>query len=735
MLRSLWQKLLVLFLAVFFCSVCGLTYFTYTSTREAMLQEFNLRGRELVKAIAVESRTYYEENNVEGFTTLLQSLGEAEGVVAILAYDAAERLWVESSIIELLPKEIILKTGGQVWQQEKILAKGSFVSEFGRMVVNDSTQVELTDRGTFEPVGWLRIFLDRQPLEERLGALIARTVSISLVTLMLGVGVFVLLLRQSLRVIGPLIEATQKVALGDLGASVPIVCRDELGQLAPHFNQMTENLHKTTVSKQYVDNIINSMMNTLIVVNPNGTIRSVNQATLHLLGYKETELVGRPVSMIFPKGGNPFKEEFGKGFPSHNVSFKAETNYLGKTGQAIPMLFSAAVMRNDEGTLQGIACVVQDITDRKVAEERLRLEGAALESAANAVAITDRTGKVTWVNPAFSRLTGYSMDEILGENMRILKSNQQDHFFYKALWDTIVSGKVWRGELINRRKDGTLYTEEQTITPVYNEGGDISHFVWIKQDVTERKKAEEALQSANLKLQELDNLRSQFFADISHELRTPLTVIRGEAEVTLRGKKKSLQEYKTALSRIVELTNQVNKLVNDLLFLARSESGPIQIETQPTSLSEILMDVHRAGEVLAKSKTITVTLSHQDNNNVVQGDPQRLRQLFMILLDNAVNYTDPGGAINVNLIKEAGYGKVTVADNGIGIPADDLTHVFERFYRVKRSGNQFHVGVGLGLPIAKWISEAHQGNISLVSTQGAGTVVTVRLPLSKAARV
>ncbi len=156
---------------------------------------------------------------------------------------------------------------------------------------------------------------------------------------------------------------------------------------------------------------------------------------------------------------------------------------------------------------------------------------------------------------------------------------------------------------------------------------------------------------------------------------------------------------------------------------------------QSAPKDKLPFDPDTLAERYAGNGDVTVTLNPPDDNGVVQGDPQPLKQLFMILVDNAVHYTDPGGTVEINLTKEGGYGKVSIADNGIGIPPEDLSHVFERFYRVKHSGNLFHVGAGLGLPIAKWISEAHQGKISLVSTQGSGTVVTVHLPLTKAARV
>ncbi len=228
--------------------------------------------------------------------------------------------------------------------------------------------------------------------------------------------------------------------------------------------------------------------------------------------------------------------------------------------------------------------------------------------------------------------------------------------------------------------------------------------------------------------------RRQFLEDISHELRRPLTVIRGMAEVALRGEEKPLTEFKATLEHIVQLTTQANHLVEDLLFMARFKSGSLQIDKRPTSLSEIMTEVSQQGNILAGRKLITLTLQCEKDVGFVQGDPQRLIQLFMIIIENAVNYTEPGGAIGIHLAKDGDHGKVVITDTGIGIPAADLNHVFERCYRVKQTGARAQPGAGLGLPIATWITEAHEGQIGLASEPGAGTTVEILLPLARKVR-
>ncbi|HMS85036.1 MAG TPA: PAS domain S-box protein [Nitrospira sp.] len=724
--HSLIHKLMTLFLVVFFCAVCGLTYFAYTSSRNAMYQEFQIRGRMLAKTIATQTQVYYREQDIEGLTSLLQTLGEGEDVVAILAYRPSRALWLEFSGIQLTIEDLNFPDLGDVWQRDLILQRGHRISEFGHIVVDSSQQNSAL---MAQPIGSIRIFLDQNALEQRLNGLVQQTMVISLFTLLLGGGLFVILLKRSLQVIAPLTDATKKVAEGDLHTTVPVSSSDELGELAKCFNSMTEQLLHTTVSKNYVDNVIRSMTDLLIVFNPDSTIRSVNHATLNLLGYEEQELLGQAATILFSPQDNPLSGTTHQTILRQGSIHQIATTYLAKDGHTVPVFLSAAVMHGEDGHIEGIACVAKDMTELKQEEEQIRLQGTALESAANAVMIMDRIGRITWVNPSFTSLTGYTAHDVIGRNIRSLSSEQQAQPFYQNQWLTIMRGKVWHGESTNRKKDGSLYTEEETITPVRDQHGEISHFVSIKQDVTKRKQAVETIQDAHQKLKTLDQLRSQFFADISHELRTPLTVIRGEAEVTLRGREKPISEYQATLERIVQLSSQMNKLVGDILFLARSESGTLQIDLKPTPLISLLDDVRRETTILAQSRSMTVTRDGCSDEVTVRGDVERLKQLFMILTDNAVKYGRKDGTIAIHLEATDREASVTIGDNGLGISGADLPHVFKRAYRVWRGRPSAVGGAGLGLPIAKWIAEAHHGTIAMTSVLNRGTTVTVRLPL------
>jgi signal transduction histidine kinase len=233
------------------------------------------------------------------------------------------------------------------------------------------------------------------------------------------------------------------------------------------------------------------------------------------------------------------------------------------------------------------------------------------------------------------------------------------------------------------------------------------------------------LAAANQRLTDLDRLRVQFLADISHELRTPLTALRGEAEIPLRHGSKPEVVYREALERIVAQSLEMSRLVDDLVFLSRSETDTIRFEPSRTHLVTIVADAVHEGEILARSKAVSVTPDYCTRPVWVTADAQRLKQALVILLDNAIKYSPRGGSVSLRMVLTDRHAEITIRDQGMGIPADEVPKVFERFYRGR--GPREH-GSGLGLAIAKWLIEKHQGEISLTSELGSFTEVLVRVP-------
>ena len=219
----------------------------------------------------------------------------------------------------------------------------------------------------------------------------------------------------------------------------------------------------------------------------------------------------------------------------------------------------------------------------------------------------------------------------------------------------------------------------------------------------------------------------QFTADASHELRTPLALIRANAEMLCRHADRLPAGDDELIGEIVRETDHLNRLISDLLTLARSDSERVPLPTKPVDFRALVSAVHEDLEHIARSRGIESHIS-LDGPLTVQGDEIRLRQLLLILLDNALKYTDAGGRVDISLQREDGRVRLQVSDTGIGIPAEDLPHIFDRFYRVDRAREHESGGTGLGLAIAQWIVQAHHGSIKVESQVGRGTRFQVELP-------
>lgn len=219
----------------------------------------------------------------------------------------------------------------------------------------------------------------------------------------------------------------------------------------------------------------------------------------------------------------------------------------------------------------------------------------------------------------------------------------------------------------------------------------------------------------------------QFTADASHELRTPLALIRANAEMMLLRGEHLDDENADLVQEIIRETDHLNRMVGDLLTLARADSEMLELRIAPMDFGALVEDVHDDLQRIAETRDIQGTVSVQ-GPVTIQGDEVRLRQLLLILIDNALKYTDPGGTVNVSLSRNDNRARLVVQDTGIGIPPQDVSHIFERFYRVDRAREHESGGTGLGLAIARWIVQAHHGTIKVESELGKGTKFQVELP-------
>jgi signal transduction histidine kinase len=298
---------------------------------------------------------------------------------------------------------------------------------------------------------------------------------------------------------------------------------------------------------------------------------------------------------------------------------------------------------------------------------------------------------------------------------------------------------VRRFETVRLRKGEEPVQVSVTISPILDLAGAVVGVATISQDITQRKQTEAErerllleLALQNERLLELDRLKDEFVALVSHELRTPLTSIRGYLELVLDGEAGDLTDDQRQFLGVVERNaHRLLALVGDLLFLAQVEAGKLSLEYGAVDLGALAAECVETGRPLAEEKEVTLTLA-TGPLPLLAGDRARLAQLLDNLVSNGIKFTQPGGRVDVRIRGERGQAVIEVRDTGIGIPADEQEHLFERFYRTSKATEQAIPGTGLGLAISKAIVQAHGGLIVVASEDGAGSTFRVSLPIRQA---
>jgi len=341
---------------------------------------------------------------------------------------------------------------------------------------------------------------------------------------------------------------------------------------------------------------------------------------------------------------------------------------------------------------------------RQLSDLKRALDHAAI------VAITDVSGRITYVNEKFSEISGYSSEELLGQDHRIINSGYHSKAFFRDLWRTIASGRVWHGELRNRAKDGHFYWVDTTIVPFLDDRGKPYQYIAIRSDISARKAAEEALvrQAALAQV-------GQMAAVVAHEVRNPLAGIKGAMQILTSRRQAGDQEL-TVMRDIVARIDSLGELIDDLMMFARPR--PLRLETLGLRnlIDEAIVMVRR--DPVSADKAITV----RGETATLIGDAELIRATLLNLLLNAAQAVGAHGRIGVRTIVRGECVTIAIEDNGPGIPMELRSRVLEPFFTTKARGG------GLGLPIAQRTAELHGGGLTLQCPDDGGTVVTLTLP-------
>ena len=330
---------------------------------------------------------------------------------------------------------------------------------------------------------------------------------------------------------------------------------------------------------------------------------------------------------------------------------------------------------------------------------------------------------------------GYTAEEMIGQSGSVLVPEGETTDSSARIAAVVEFGEG-RFEVTRRRKDGTLIEIAVTMSAVRNRAGEVVGVASIAQDITDRRRLEQEreeftreLEVRNERLLELDHLKDEFVALVSHELRTPLTSIRGYLELVLDGEAGEVTDEQRQFLGVVERNaNRLLDLVGDLLFLAQIEAGKLSLEFGAVDLAAVAAESVETARPLAEEKEITLTLATSPLP-LLAGDRARLAQLLDNLVSNAVKFTPQGGRVDVRASSSRENAILEVRDTGMGIPADEQEHVFERFFRTSRATEQAIQGTGLGLAISNAIVHAHGGRITLASNEGEGATFRVTIPI------
>jgi PAS domain S-box-containing protein len=478
--------------------------------------------------------------------------------------------------------------------------------------------------------------------------------------------------------------------------------------------------------------------------NNEGVFLFCNQRFETMFGAKAEQIVGKTDYDFFDKElADAFRQRDKAAMQAGKATMNEEWVTFPSDGHTELLETIKTPLKNDNDEIIGVLGIAHDITARTRNEERLRKFSLAVEQSANAVVITDRDSKIDYINQRFTEMTGYCRDDVIGKTPSILKSGQTPEKTYEQLWDALKKGKSWSGEFINLRKNGEQYFESAVITPLRDKEGTMTHFVAIKEDITEKKQIEQELSNYRQHLEELvksrtveleaaklqaetaNRAKSTFLANMSHEIRTPMNAIIGFAHL-IRGHIKD-EEPQDMVSKIIRSGKHLLGIINDILDLSKIEEEALILEETTFLTSAIIDNVCSMVQdpILHKGLQFIVNNDPELDTLPVIGDPLRLRQILVNYLGNAVKFTEKG-KITLNAVVSQKHAhnvklRFEVQDTGIGISDEQKSTVFDSFVQADSLTTRKHGGTGLGLAISRQLARMMGGDAGVDSELGQGS--------------
>jgi PAS domain S-box-containing protein len=725
-------RMVVVTVAAVTATVALYTVVQYFNHAQSAVHAQRERSERLITLMAESlAQPMFDFNDI-AVLQAVKALGAMDGVCQVRVVDSNQHIVVETGA-GVNPNEIMLNL------------RRAIIYRSGNRVVG---------------VGQIEMAFSRVPLDAEL---LRSTLEMLLIGLMMAVSTVVAVLWAFRSVTRPLVEVAAglgRLAAGDTGIALPAVVHDdEFGQMCAAMERFREAILArdeaeaamcanearfrdfSMSSADWFWEVDGKLRFTYLSENFSGIFGVDIQSLLgrRKIGIADFYLLNQAsVSTVLRK------------CIRHRSAFRNVELCVRRAGGVVMWIAVNGRPRfSSAGQFLGYRGTGQDITIRRDAEELIRKLSLAVEQSPSNIIITDAQGDIEYVNEAFTATTGYGFDEVRGQNPRFLQSGQTPAETFASMWHALNQGLPWRGELVNRRKNGEIYIERGIIAPLRQPDGSVTHYLAIKDDITEKKKVEEELRLYRQRLEQMVEERTSqlaeakdaaeeasrakgtFLANMSHEIRTPLNAVLGLARIIMReshGRRSGL-----TAKQILEAGEHLLGVINDILDFSRIEAGKMLIEKRPFRLLVCVEYAFKLVATRAQAKGLALNSDcHESPQQWVEGDRLRVEQILINLLANAVKFTDKGG-VCLSVSRSGEKVRFSVRDTGIGMSAEQLARLFQPFEQADASTTRKYGGSGLGLIISRNLARQMGGDISVTSQVGQGSEFVVTLPLPEVA--
>ena len=486
--------------------------------------------------------------------------------------------------------------------------------------------------------------------------------------------------------------------------------------------------------KNKYKSVVNSIKEVIFQTDAFGLWTFLNPSWTEITDFTLEESIGQNfLNYVHPDDRTRNAELFAPLIERKKDYCKHQIRYITKNGGFKWIEVFARLTLDENDNIIGTSGTLDDVTEKHFAEEQLRLFESSVVNSNDGVLITDandresKSGRIIFANKAFSKMTGYTEEEILGKTPIIFRGSGTDLNEISKLDNAIINGKSADIEVLNYRKDGSEFWVNFSVFPIEDKNGNITHWVSMQRDVTERRKSEEELKTAKRTAEKAAQVKSDFLSNMSHEIRTPLNAIIGLTDLLLHEKfeGKNLEN----LEAINFSASSLLAIINDILDFSKLDSGKMTLEKIDFDIYNILDQVTKVTRFRAEEKNLFVeTIISKDIPRVLKGDPGKLNQIMINLTGNAVKFTNKGG-IKISATK--GFSDdytiellISVEDTGIGIPENKIKNIFESFNQAYTDISRRFGGTGLGLTITKKLVDIQGGYIKVYSREGIGSKFT-----------